>query len=310
MTDMHKFLSKRILFWVFVSGFLLYLVFAGLAGLRESLSAVLGADAELMLLATACIALSYCNAAATYVLLASKQIYFVPTLYVAVATGLVNRMLPGGLGGIGLNAVYLKKQGYSVPAASAMVATNNAIGFAGTVLLVLLTIVFSPLAWADIRLPSSSWLLAVAVIAAIVCLVIVVRRLRRLSAVRSSLRKIRNYLEQLGQRPLKTAMACMSSIMLSALHVTALYYVLLAIGAETSWGVALLAVSAGAFIGAVVPTPGGLGGAEAGIAGTLIAFGIASPLAVSAALAYRLLTYWAPLLPGYAALRVVEKRYL
>jgi uncharacterized protein (TIRG00374 family) len=90
----------------------------------------------------------------------------------------------------------------------------------------------------------------------------------------------------------------------------ALFLVLHSLGLEVSWLVALFAISIGAFAGAAVPTPGGVGGAEAGIGATLVACGVASDSAVLAALVYRGLTYWLPLLPGYAAFRIVERRYI
>ena len=58
------------------------------------------------------------------------------------------------------------------------------------------------------------------------------------------------------------------------------------------------------FLGAlanVLPLPGGLGGVEAGMVGAFIAFGTPTSLALLAVLAYRLISFWLPTIPGAAA---------
>ena len=58
------------------------------------------------------------------------------------------------------------------------------------------------------------------------------------------------------------------------------------------------------FLGAlanVLPLPGGLGGVEAGMVGAFIAFGTPTSLALLAVLAYRLISFWLPTVPGAAA---------
>ncbi len=51
----------------------------------------------------------------------------------------------------------------------------------------------------------------------------------------------------------------------------------------------------------VLPFPGGLGGVEGGMIGSLIGFGIDDGLAIAAVLSYRAFAYWLPILPGALA---------
>jgi hypothetical protein len=64
---------------------------------------------------------------------------------------------------------------------------------------------------------------------------------------------------------------------------------------------ATIALSAGVTIGGILPTPGGLGGVEAGIFSTLLALGYDAQSATTIAILYRSATYWQPLLPGTIA---------
>jgi putative heme transporter len=58
------------------------------------------------------------------------------------------------------------------------------------------------------------------------------------------------------------------------------------------------------FVGALanaLPLPGGIGGVEGGTIGAFLAFGTPASLAILAVLAYRLISFWLPTLPGAAA---------
>jgi uncharacterized protein (TIRG00374 family) len=70
-------------------------------------------------------------------------------------------------------------------------------------------------------------------------------------------------------------------------------------------GVVYLGASA---ISAASPTPGGIGAIEAALIAGLTGVGMSSGAAVSAVLTYRLSTYWLPIIPGWLALRLLQRR--
>jgi undecaprenyl-diphosphatase len=61
-------------------------------------------------------------------------------------------------------------------------------------------------------------------------------------------------------------------------------------------------------IAAAAPTPGGLGAMEAALVAGFTAIGMDGGIAVATVLSYRLATYWLPILPGWASLRIIERR--
>ena len=81
----------------------------------------------------------------------------------------------------------------------------------------------------------------------------------------------------------------------------ALLAALAATGDETTTSLVLLAYVAGAVLAMVPITPGGVGFVEAGLTATLVAAGVTPARAVLATLAYRLVSYWLPMLAGLAA---------
>jgi len=67
---------------------------------------------------------------------------------------------------------------------------------------------------------------------------------------------------------------------------------------------------AAAALAAASPTPGGVGAFEATLVAGLTGIGIAPAAAVPAVVVYRLATYWLPVAPGWAALRLLQRRDL
>lgn len=81
----------------------------------------------------------------------------------------------------------------------------------------------------------------------------------------------------------------------------ALLAALVAVGDDSRISLVLLAYVAGAVLSMVPITPGGLGFVEAGLTATLTASGVSPGRAVLATLAYRLVSYWLPLVAGFGA---------
>jgi uncharacterized protein (TIRG00374 family) len=54
-------------------------------------------------------------------------------------------------------------------------------------------------------------------------------------------------------------------------------------------------------LGGLLPLPGGLGGIDGGLIGTLIVYGIAAAPVTAAVLVYRVILFWLPLLAGAVA---------
>jgi uncharacterized protein (TIRG00374 family) len=83
-----------------------------------------------------------------------------------------------------------------------------------------------------------------------------------------------------------------------------------AVGAKPRPALVLLAYVAAAVLGMIPITPGGLGFVEAGLTATLTLAGVSAPDAVLATLAYRLVSYWLPLVAGPFAYLAHRHRYV
>jgi uncharacterized protein (TIRG00374 family) len=82
-----------------------------------------------------------------------------------------------------------------------------------------------------------------------------------------------------------------------------------AVGAHPRASLVLLAYAVAGVIGMVPITPGGLGIVEASLSGLLVLAGLNAGEAVLATLAYRLASYWIPLLAGPVAYGLFKRRF-
>jgi uncharacterized protein (TIRG00374 family) len=82
-----------------------------------------------------------------------------------------------------------------------------------------------------------------------------------------------------------------------------------ATGADPQPSLVLLAYSAAGIVALLPLTPGGLGIVEASLGGLLVLAGVSAGYAVLATLAYRIASYWLPLLAGPPAYLLFRHRY-
>jgi uncharacterized protein (TIRG00374 family) len=88
-----------------------------------------------------------------------------------------------------------------------------------------------------------------------------------------------------------------------------LLFAVRAVGAHPRASLVLLAYAVAGVIGLVPITPGGLGVVEASLSGLLVLAGLTGVEAVLATLAYRLASYWLPLMSGPFAYAAFKVRY-
>ena len=241
----------------------------------------------------------------------SIRLPFWATTLTQGASSFINRVSPSNVGGMALNVRFMQKAGVEPSAGVAAVGVNALAGALahGVLLVIFFTWAGRGLSKA-FKIPSSSKLLLIlAIVAAVIGIVMATRQGRRLAArkvlpgVRSSLASLR----RVARSPVKLALLFGGSALVTLSYIAGLEASVLAFGA----GAGIAAVGAvylgAALIAAASPTPGGLGAIEAALITGLTGIGVASGVAVSAVILYRLATYWLPVLPGWLSLRQLQR---
>jgi len=305
--------KRRMVFWRAAATILLVVVAgAVLAAHWHTVSASLriarGAKLSWLLGALIAMAATFCIAAALYGVLALHRLRYTQTVLVELATAFVNRLLPAGLGGLGLNGVYLYKHKHTVAEATAIVSVNNLIGMIAHLGLFFGALLVYPSVFKQFAVGlhiHGSWqagLLGLITIG----LVVLLPNMRR--RVAGFVRNVWQSLRRLHAANMLSALGL--AALLTVTYTAILYSVAHSVGLTLTPLRVFIVFSAGILAGTVTPTPGGLIGAEAGLFAGFVAYGAADAPAAAAVLLYRLITYWLPLLPGLGALLIARRQKL
>lgn len=108
--------------------------------------------------------------------------------------------------------------------------------------------------------------------------------------------------------PKRLLVATSGSILMNLAYILCLAASIRAFGNNTELITVAFIYLAGATLGSLAPTPGGLGAVEAVLVAALIAGGLPAGTAISVTLLYRLVTFWLPVLPGWLSLNYLTRR--
>lgn len=252
--------------------------------------------------------LTYLFAAGMYYWLAFKRLSYWRTVIFQLAAMFINRLLPAGVGALGANYLYLKHSNHTDGQAAAAISVNNLLGFMGhaAILGLLLLIFRQPLNLnGNLRLPGIISPQAAAVLAVLLFVLIVGFIYSRFKRI---LKDVWAQFLSYRRRPSHLFAGLLCSMGLTLANLTAFYSSTAALGVNLNPAVLFIIFTLGVSLATAAPTPGGLGGFEAGLVAGLIAYHIDSSTALAIALLYRLVAYWLALASGALALIYVQKR--
>jgi uncharacterized membrane protein YbhN (UPF0104 family) len=304
-TPPKKSLFIRWAVYLVLVGLLLMTVFAQHTAISDALHVARTADGAWLTAAIIAFGASLGLAAGLLVLLAGGALRYGRTLLVQSAGLFANKLLPAGSGALGVNYLYLRRLKFSRQAGGVIVASNNLLGLIGHLLLLLALFVCSPgtltqIGDSDTRVVAIG--VAVAALVSVLTVVLVVPRSRR--AIFKTFSELRRLLVQWP----KLIGAVTVSMSLTICYALCLLCSARAIGLDITIGQAFVALTLSVFAASAVPTPGGIGSAEAGAYFGLKAFGIGDDVALAAAILYRFVTFWLPLGVGSVAFWYVSKQ--
>ena len=249
----------------------------------------------------------------SYRLLSYRNIPLGTTVLAQMAGSGPGRVIPGGLGHISIGAAHLHKTGLTMRKAILVTVANNLIGMITNAIIVILAILYHPDLLSKI-IDNISTLTILTILIVITALLSIGLWLSHVRSTRKTIAKVnKNWLQlfhNVFKNPHKLATILIIACTIVLGHAAILLMAGQALGEQISLVDALIALSAGVFIGGAIPTPGGIGAVEAGTISTLIVLGYDAATATSIALLFRIATYWQPLLPGMAAYLYLRERKL
>jgi len=291
-------------------GFAVHLVIPQIGELEQAATTLRQGNWWWLIAAAAFSALTYPASAIGVLGSVPNRISFRLTTVTQLATSVATLAAPAGLGGVALNQRYLERQGVTRPAAVAGLTLNLTVAAAiHVVAMVATAAILGATLPNTVHLPPRRHIVDAAVIVAVVIGVVLwsrpVRR-RVLRPIGSALRS----LPDLVKHPTRAAQLVGSALLVNLMYIASLQAATASFGPAPDLAHTMLIYLVAAVVGTITPTPGGLGGFEAALVAGLTRIGPTAGHAVAAALTFRLLTFWLPILPGLLALRSLRNREL
>ena len=246
----------------------------------------------------------------SYGFLALAKIKRRQLLLVQMASTSLSLLLPAGIGNISLNYLYLRNKLHNQAQAGLVIALNNSIGVVANLsLLIVLLLVFG----INNRVVSTYSMhhqylypaIAVLVVLTVITYWLLRSHIKKVITLRKQfISAISQYHGRLGS--LAKAYTC--ALAQAAVTAFVFWLCLSAYGIRLDYPLAFLIYSLSVLVGAIIPTPGGLGGVEASLtAGVVATHSASASLALAAVLAYRVVSYWLPVAVGVVSLGAVER---
>ena len=294
-----------------VGGGAVYLLLPQIGTVPQLLTAVRQASYGWLAVAFLAGALTFPMAAASYRGSVPRSLPWGWTSLAQLASAFTSRLTPGGVGGMGLNLIYLERQGADRSEAVGGIAVNQAASVIVHALLFVVAVGVLGLSGVVGKAPlPHGWPVLAGVAGVLVGLGLLLgSQFGRQRVLRPGMRVGRNLARALRrpQQALELFGGAGGVTMGNALAFTAS----LAAFDHSFPVLSVLAVYiGGSAIASPAPTPGKLGAVEAALVAGLTGIGVHSEQAVAAVLAFRLITFWIPIVPGLAAFRYMQHRRL
>jgi glycosyltransferase 2 family protein len=292
-----------------VGGGAVYLLLPQIGTVPRLIDAMKQANYWWLIAAFAAGAFTFPMAAASYMGAVVQRLSPVRTTVVQLASAFTSRLTPGGVGGMGLNLIYLQRAGVQRAAAVGSIALNQAAGVVvhASGFFIAAAILGTSGLVGKAPLPSGWPVLAGVAGTLIVGGILVGSPFGRRRVLAPGLRIGRELASAL-RHPVQALELFGGSAGVTLGNGLALVTSLAAFDTHFSIVSVLAVYVGGAALASAAPTPGNLGALEAALVAGLTGIGVHPEEAVAAVLTFRLLTFWLPILPGLAAFRFLQYR--
>jgi uncharacterized membrane protein YbhN (UPF0104 family) len=241
-----------------------------------------------------------------------EKVPYLRTVIAQVAGSFVKLVAPAAIGGVALNTRYLQRSGIRPGHAVASVGANQLFGLGIGITLLLTFAYVTGTRHAPTLSPSPTIIAGLLTVAVLVLIITAVPSLRKSIRERVSVlfAGVVPRMLDVVQQPRKLLSGLGGMVMMTLAFVLCLDASVRAFGGELSLPAVAVVFLAGNALGSAAPTPGGLGAVEAALFAGLTAFGLEKDTAIAAALLFRVMTFWLPVLPGWVSFSYLTRKEL
>jgi uncharacterized membrane protein YbhN (UPF0104 family)/tRNA A-37 threonylcarbamoyl transferase component Bud32 len=234
-----------------------------------------------------------------------------PCVVLQSAIKFVNLTVPSSAGRIGMNVRFLQRMGAPLPEAVAAGAVDHGAErlVQAALLLLVLPFVHANLKTGQFHGTGPNTRLAVALLAALALSAVLVLAVPKLRAkVVPPAREAFSGLWNVARDRHKRLELFGGNLGAELLYAISLGATCLAYGVHLNLGEVVFVNTSASLLSSLVPVPGGIGAAEAGLSAGLIAMGVDQSTAFAIAITQRLCTFYLPPIWGYVSLRWLTRK--
>jgi len=301
-------LNRRslIILLIFIIG--LYVILPQISSFHSSIKYLSKPHIIYLLIALVFSFLTYLEAATSYFLLAFKKLNIKEMYFIQLAIMFVNNLLPAGIGGIGANYAYLKHKKNTSTQSASMVTVNNILGLIGHFILIIIVLSISPSHQFTPNISSNLLKEFLPVLLLVIVIILVVGliygRQKLIKFTHDLIKQLKTYKDRL----INILLTLLVQMSLTLSNVLCLYFATKSVHLNLAFSSVLIIFTLGSSIKNATPTPGGLGGYEAGLLVGFAAYKIDIAQSIAAILFFRLVNFWIPLLCGFISFIYNERK--
>jgi uncharacterized protein (TIRG00374 family) len=234
-----------------------------------------------------------------------------PCVVLQSAIKFINLTVPSSAGRLGMNVRFLQQMGAPLPQALAAGAVDHGAERLVQVVLLLLVLPFAHanLKTAQFHGTGPNTRLVVALLAALAISAVLVAVVPKLRAkVMPPLREAFAGLRSVARNRKKRLELFGGNLGAELVYAISLGATCLAYGVHLNLAEVVFVNTSATLLSSLIPVPGGIGAAEAGLSAGLIAMGVDQSTAFAIAITQRLCTFYLPPIWGYASLRWLTRK--
>lgn len=251
------------------------------------------------------------GAAIPLMVFAPVKVSFKDAFLTQVASAFAGIVAPAGFGGLAVSVRYLTKRGVSTTSALATMALMQLTQFLPSFVLVIFALAFS-VASPHVHMDFAKFGWVALGVGVVIAIILLVPKLRRWAV--NELKQVWNrFYPQLKfalAHPKELWTAIGGSLIVTFSYIGAVVASVAAFGKVPSIMSLAAAYLLANTLGSMIPSPGGVGSVEAALVIFMTAAGISAAVAVSAAVAFRLTTFYIFIPVGYVTLEYMERKGL
>lgn len=300
--------NKSSIFVVILVGVLLYLFLPDPETIKESFELIKGAKLEWVVLAVILFFGTIPLNAAQLRVVSVIKVKFWLTYKVQMAYLFIGKLLPSSIAAFVVNSFYLHQIGHNASQTASVIAIKAVSSSIAFMILGLFAILLSINNLKELNLASEleatvsinlEALLLILIISAVSLFWVLLKIQKTRDFLNKTVGNFWGQFKEYKKRPWDVVWAIAYSLVLTTMQMLTLWACAISLGMEVSFTQIFIIFTLGNTAAMLVPTPGGVGAAEAGLYAGFTLMGFPSSLSLAVVTLYRLITFYIPIIPGF-----------